>query len=74
MKLFHYLLFTGNLINLVTKFFAKNTKLLKKLDKNLDKCIELSSKIKDECALASRLNDCTNGLMSGSDGKFVMKH
>ncbi|CAH2055638.1 unnamed protein product, partial [Iphiclides podalirius] len=63
-----------NLMLLVSKFFAKNTKLLKKLDKHLDKCIEKSSKIKDECALASQLNDCTNSLMSGNESKFTVKY
>ncbi|XP_068623165.1 uncharacterized protein [Battus philenor] len=63
-----------NLISLVSKFFARDTKLLKKLDKNLDRCVEVSSKIKDECAMASKLNDCTNDLMSGNKHKILVNY
>nr|AXF48723.1 odorant-binding protein OBP2.3 [Lobesia botrana] len=42
----------ANLISLVSKFYAKDTKMIKKLDKNLDRCIEMSANIRDECHLA----------------------
>ncbi|KAI5636928.1 PBP/GOBP family domain-containing protein [Phthorimaea operculella] len=56
-----------NLITLVSKFYAKDTKLMKKLEKNVDRCIEMSVKFRgDECALASMLNSCTNDLMASN--------
>lgn len=36
---------------------------MKKLVKNVDRCIENSARNHDECAMASKLNDCTNDLM-----------
>nr|ARO70197.1 Odorant Binding Protein 38 [Dendrolimus punctatus] len=64
----------GNLILLVSKFYAKDTKLMKKLEKNLDRCIETSVRNKDECALASQLNDCTNDLMTSNKHKIVVNY
>ncbi|XP_063384451.1 uncharacterized protein LOC134670580 [Cydia fagiglandana] len=56
----------ANLISLVSKFYAKDTKMMKKLDKNLDRCVETSAAARDECALAARLNQCTNDLMAAN--------
>ncbi|KAL0879630.1 hypothetical protein ABMA27_003345 [Loxostege sticticalis] len=65
----------GNLISLVSKFYAKDTKMMKKLEKNLDRCIEMSVRYQeDECKLASLLNDCTNDLMASNKHKVVVNY
>ncbi|XP_061717444.1 uncharacterized protein LOC133525185 [Cydia pomonella] len=64
----------ANLISLVSKFYAKDTKMMKKLDKNLDRCVELSAKIRDECALAAQLNACTNDLMASNKHKISINY
>ncbi|XP_028157192.1 uncharacterized protein LOC135081253 [Ostrinia nubilalis] len=65
----------GNLISLVSKFYAKETKMMKKLEKNLDRCIEMSVRFQDdECKLASHLNDCTNDLMASNKHKVVVNY
>ncbi|KAI8440692.1 hypothetical protein MSG28_009045 [Choristoneura fumiferana] len=64
----------ANLISLVNKFYSKDTRMMKKLDKNLDRCIEMSAKISDECALASHLNDCTNDLMASNKHKITVNY
>ncbi|KAJ8728765.1 hypothetical protein PYW07_006461 [Mythimna separata] len=63
-----------NLISLVSKFYAKDTKLMKKLEKNLDRCIEISIHHQDECMLASKLNDCTNDLMASNKHKIMVNY
>ncbi|PZC74285.1 hypothetical protein B5X24_HaOG200818 [Helicoverpa armigera] len=63
-----------NLLSLVSKFYSKDTKLMKKLEKNLDRCIELSVRIQDECLLASKLNDCTNDLMASNKHKISVNY
>ncbi|XP_022120389.2 uncharacterized protein LOC110996835 [Pieris rapae] len=55
-----------NLIGLITKFYAKEDKLIKKLERNIDRCINTSIKSKDECLLASHLNQCTNDIMANN--------
>ncbi|CAK1588962.1 unnamed protein product [Parnassius mnemosyne] len=67
-------IYKDNLIVLLRKFFASDTKLLKKLDKNLDRCIEASSHNKDECAMAAQLNDCTNDLMANNKHKIFVNY
>jgi hypothetical protein len=47
---------------------------MKKLDKNLDRCIEISVHSTDECQLASQLNDCTNDLMANNKHKIVVNY
>nr|ALT31638.1 odorant-binding protein 8 [Cnaphalocrocis medinalis] len=65
----------GNLISLVGKFYAKDTKLMKKLEKNLDRCVEMSAAYRgDECALAARLNACTNDLMISNKHKIQVNY
>ncbi|RVE52539.1 hypothetical protein evm_002933 [Chilo suppressalis] len=64
----------GNLIILVSKFYEKDTRLMKKLEKNLDRCIEMSARNIDECKLASQLNDCTNDLMASNKHKIVLNY
>ncbi|XP_075982158.1 uncharacterized protein LOC142980581 [Anticarsia gemmatalis] len=63
-----------NLLTLVSKFFSKDTKMMKKLDKNLDRCIEMSVHQQDECQLASQLNDCTNDLMASNKHKLTVNY
>ncbi|KAJ2945283.1 hypothetical protein O0L34_g9362 [Tuta absoluta] len=64
-----------NLITLVSKFYAKDTKLMKKLEKNVDRCIEMSVKFRsDECALASMLNSCTNDLMASNKHEIAVNY
>ncbi|XP_028042892.1 uncharacterized protein LOC114252562 [Bombyx mandarina] len=63
-----------NLMALVSKFHAKETKLMKKLEKNLDRCINISVKNHDECSLASQLNDCTNDIMASSKQKILFNY
>ncbi|XP_049878823.1 uncharacterized protein LOC126375778 [Pectinophora gossypiella] len=64
----------ANLLTLVNKFYAKDTKLMKKLEKNVDRCIETSISNKDECLLAARLNECTNDLMASNKRKIVVNY
>ncbi|XP_038218729.1 uncharacterized protein LOC119837285 [Zerene cesonia] len=61
-----------NLIVLVSKFYAKEDKLIKKLEKGVDHCINSSIKSKDECSLASQLNECTNNIMATNKHKFTV--
>nr|XP_034836578.1 uncharacterized protein LOC117992953 isoform X2 [Maniola hyperantus] len=63
-----------NLLTLVRKFYAKDEKLIKKLEKNLDRCIEVSVRSKDDCAIAARLNECTNDLMANSKHKMILNY
>ncbi|KAG7304937.1 hypothetical protein JYU34_010352 [Plutella xylostella] len=64
----------GNLIALVNKFYAKNTKVMKKLDKNLDRCINASVQVRDECSMAELLNQCTNELMANNKHKLTVDY
>ncbi|KOB72224.1 Odorant-binding protein 21, partial [Operophtera brumata] len=64
----------ANLLSLVNKFFAKDTKLMKKLDKHVDSCIAMSVRHKDECDLAAKLNACTNDLMSYNKHKITVNY
>ncbi|CAH2087768.1 unnamed protein product [Euphydryas editha] len=64
----------GNLLSLVRKFYEKDEKLMKKLEKNLDRCIQTSVKNKDDCAIASHLNDCTNGIMANNKHKIIVNY
>ncbi|KAM3965935.1 uncharacterized protein ACR2FA_012785 [Aphomia sociella] len=64
----------GNLISLVSKFYAKDTKLMKKLEKNLDRCIEISVHDRDECTMASQLNICTNELMVNNKHSVILNN
>ncbi|KAG6461477.1 hypothetical protein O3G_MSEX012657 [Manduca sexta] len=64
----------NNLLTLVSKFYAKDTKLMKKLDKNLEHCIEISTRNRDECVLASQLNACTNDLMASNKHKIIVNY
>lgn len=70
--LFDY--FPDNLLSLVSKFYSKDTKLMKKLEKNLDRCVEISVRNQDECQLASQLNDCTNDLMASNKHKIMVNY
>ncbi|XP_026500906.2 uncharacterized protein LOC113404262 [Vanessa tameamea] len=63
-----------NLLSLVRKFYEKDDKLMKKLEKNLDRCIETSIKNKNDCAMASHLNDCTNDLMMNNKHKIIVNY
>ncbi|XP_026736645.1 uncharacterized protein LOC113500147 [Trichoplusia ni] len=63
-----------NLLSLVSKFYSKDTKLMKKLEKNLDRCVEISVRNQDECQLASQLNDCTNDLMASNKHKIMVNY
>ncbi|XP_035442596.1 uncharacterized protein LOC118270903 [Spodoptera frugiperda] len=63
-----------NLIALVSKFYSKDTRLMKKLEKNLDRCIEMSVRAQDDCTLASLLNDCTNDLMASNKHKLTVNY
>ncbi|KAF9424332.1 hypothetical protein HW555_000471 [Spodoptera exigua] len=63
-----------NLISLVSKFYSKDTRLMKKLEKNLDRCIEMSVRAQDDCTLASQLNDCTNDLMASNKHKIMVNY
>ncbi|XP_023952166.2 uncharacterized protein LOC112056058 [Bicyclus anynana] len=62
------------LLALISKFYAKDEKLIKKLEKNLDRCIESSARGKDDCTTAARLNDCTNGLMTNNKHRITVKY
>ncbi|CAH2268490.1 jg16916 [Pararge aegeria aegeria] len=64
----------GNLLTLVRKFYAKDEKLIKKLEKHLDRCIEKSVRSKDDCMVAARLNECTNGLMATSKHQLTVNY
>ncbi|XP_059061119.1 uncharacterized protein LOC131854013 [Achroia grisella] len=64
----------ANLISLVSKFYAKDTKLMKKLEKNLDRCIEVSVHNRDECTMASQLNTCTNEIMINNKHKVMLNY
>ncbi|XP_053616226.1 uncharacterized protein LOC128678616 [Plodia interpunctella] len=61
-----------NLISLVKKFFEKDHTMIKKLEKNLDRCIEISVQAEEECAMAAKLNDCTNDLMIHNKRKLTI--
>ncbi|OWR41627.1 uncharacterized protein LOC133319691 [Danaus plexippus] len=63
-----------NLIALVKKFYEKDEKLMKKLERNLDRCIETSARDKDDCAIAARLNECTNDIMTSNKHKIVVNY
>ncbi|XP_045453514.1 uncharacterized protein LOC123662759 [Melitaea cinxia] len=63
-----------NLLSLVRKFYEKDDKLMKKLEKNLDRCIQTSLKSKDDCEIASHLNNCTNGLMANNKHKISVNY
>ncbi|KAL4703345.1 hypothetical protein ACJJTC_013111 [Scirpophaga incertulas] len=63
-----------NLMSLLSKFYAKNTKLMKKLEKNVDRCIDISVHIDNECKLASTLNECTNDLMVSNKQHTVINY
>lgn len=58
----------------MSKFYAKDTKLMKKLEKNIERCMELSLRNRDECALAAQLNECTNDLMASNKHKIVVNY
>ncbi|XP_026751691.1 uncharacterized protein LOC113512109 [Galleria mellonella] len=64
----------ANLISLVSKFYAKDTKLMKKLEKNLDRCIEMSIHNRDECTMASQLNICTNEIMVNNKHNIILNY
>lgn len=66
--------FLANLLSLVNKFFAKDTKLMKKLNKHVDSCIAMSARHKDECDLAAKLNDCTNDIMAHNKHKITVNY
>ncbi|XP_060806355.1 uncharacterized protein LOC106136563 [Amyelois transitella] len=63
-----------NLLKLVNKFFEKDHIMIKKLEKNLDRCIEISVQAEGECAMASKLNDCTNDLMIHNKRKISVNY
>lgn len=47
---------------------------MKKLEKNVDRCIEGSVKNKDDCTVASYLNECTNDLMANNKHKIIVNY
>lgn len=66
--------FSANLLTLVNKFFAKDTALMKKMEKHVDSCIAMSARHKDECDLAAKLNACTNNLMAHNKHKLTVNY
>ncbi|XP_072945586.1 uncharacterized protein [Epargyreus clarus] len=63
-----------NLLALVNKFYAKDVVLMKKLEKQVDRCVGSSSRGGDDCALAARLNECTNALMANNKHTIVVNY
>ncbi|XP_050682925.1 uncharacterized protein LOC126978193 [Leptidea sinapis] len=63
-----------NLMQLVSKFYGKEDKIMKKLEKNLDRCITKSIKTRDECVVAAQLNECTNGIMANNKHKITVNY
>ncbi|VVC98140.1 unnamed protein product [Leptidea sinapis] len=63
-----------NLMQLVSKFYGKEDKIMKKLEKNLDRCITKSIKNRDECVVAAQLNECTNGIMANNKHKITVNY
>ncbi|CAK1542484.1 unnamed protein product [Leptosia nina] len=63
-----------NLILLIKKFYPKEDKLIKKLERNINKCINMSVKNKDECALAEQLNQCTHNIMMNNNKHKIVEN